>query len=170
MLQYNAYTYVAALPSGNPRPVLTYLCPSIRWDHGPSIKALHRILRCARVTLFCQVYSIVLTSDSTSRRQVILGRPLFLFPWGFHVRACLVMLDVGFLSVWPIQRHFRFIYFSTGSWLVVVNKVLLLNLSDHITFMILRRHLFTNVCILFTVCLLNSPWFGAIYNITDLTL
>ena len=47
----------------------------------------------------CQVYPIFLASDSTSRRQVFLGRPLFLFPWGFHVSACLVMLVVGFLSV-----------------------------------------------------------------------
>ena len=96
--------------------LLTYLCPSTRWEHGPSIKALHRILRCAMVAISCQVYPIFLASDSTSRRQVFLGRPLFLFPWGFHVSACLVMLVVGFLNVWPIQRHFlRFISISTGS-------------------------------------------------------
>ena len=76
--------------------ILTYLCPSTRWEHGPSIKALHRILRCAMVAISCQVYPIFLASDSTSRRQVFLGRPLFLFPWGFHVSACLVMLVVAF--------------------------------------------------------------------------
>ena len=78
---------------------ISYLCPPTRWEHGPSIKALHRILRCAMVAISCQVYTIFLASDSTSRRQVFLGRPLFLFPWGFHVRACPVMLVVGFLSV-----------------------------------------------------------------------
>ena len=79
--------------------LLTYLRPSTRWEHGPSIKALHRILPCAMVAISCQVYPIFLASDSTSRRQVFLGRLLFPFPWGFHVMACLVMLDVGFLSV-----------------------------------------------------------------------
>ena len=99
-----------------------------------------------------------------------LGRPRFLFPWGFHVSACLVMLVVGFLSVWPIQRHFlHFSSISTGSWFVLVHKVLLLTLSDHFTFMILRRHLFTNVCILFTVCLVSSHVLE-LYNRTDLTL
>ncbi len=58
--------------------LLTYLCPSTRWEHGPSIKALHRILRCAVVAISCQVYPIFLASDSTSRRQVFLGCPRFL--------------------------------------------------------------------------------------------
>ena len=123
----------------------------------------------ALLAISCQVYPIFLASDSTSRRQVFLGRPLFLFPWGFHVRACLVMLVVGFLSVWPIQRHFlRFISISTGSWFVLVHKVMLLTLSDHFTFMILRRHLFTNVCILFTVCIVIIH-VSQLYNRTDLT-
>ena len=39
------------------------------------------------------------TSESMSRRHVFLARPFFLFPWGFSVRACLVRLDSGFLSV-----------------------------------------------------------------------
>ena len=47
---------------------------------------------------FLPGYLIALTSDSMSRSQVFLGRPLFLFPRGFHVSACLVMLDVGFLT------------------------------------------------------------------------
>ena len=102
-----------------------------------------------------------------SRHQVFLGRPLFLFPWGFHVSVCLVMLDVGFLSVWPIQRHLlRFISIYIGSWLVLVHKVLLLTLSDHFKFMILRRHLFKNVCILFIVCLVILH-VSELYNWTD---
>ena len=65
---------------------------------GPSMKALHWILSCAMVTIHCHVNPIFFTSDSMSRRHVFLGRPLFLFAWGFHVRACLVMLDCGFLT------------------------------------------------------------------------
>ena len=62
------------------QPLLLYLRPSTRWEHGPSIKALHWILRCAMVAISCQVYPIFLDSDSTSRRQVFLGRPRFLCP------------------------------------------------------------------------------------------
>ena len=47
--------------------------------------------------------------------------------------------------------------------------MLFLTLSDHFTFMILRRHLFTNVCILFTVCLVILH-VSELYNGTDLTL
>ena len=37
-------------------------------------------------------------------------------PCGFHVRACLLMLDLGFLSIWRIELHFRrFLYICTGS-------------------------------------------------------
>lgn len=31
------------------------------------------------------------------------GRPFHLWPCGFHLRACLVMLAVGFQCVWPIH-------------------------------------------------------------------
>ena len=39
------------------------------------------------------------------------GLSLFLLPCGFHVRACRVMLDVGFRSVCPIQPH-RLLFIS----------------------------------------------------------
>ena len=38
----------------------------------------------------------LLMSDSRSRRREFLGWPLFLFPWGFQARACLVLLDEDF--------------------------------------------------------------------------
>ena len=44
-----------------------------------------------------------------------------------------------------------------------------MTLSDHFTFMILRRHLFTNVCILLTVCLVIIHD-SEVCNRTDLTL
>ena len=43
---------------------------------------------------------------SVSLSRVFLGLPFFLFPCGFQVRACLVMLLAGFLRMWPIQPHF----------------------------------------------------------------
>ncbi|KAH3840513.1 hypothetical protein DPMN_113963 [Dreissena polymorpha] len=39
------------------------------------------------------------------RRQVFLCRPLFIFPRGFHVRDCLVVLDAGLRRVWHIYRQ-----------------------------------------------------------------
>ena len=41
--------------------------------------------------------------------QVCFGQPTLRFPCGFQSRACLVMLDASFRSVWPIQPHFRFL-------------------------------------------------------------
>ena len=89
--------------------LLTYLCPSTRWEHGPSIKALHRILRCAMVAISCQVYPIFLASDSTSRRQVFLGRPLFLFQnpsWFINKSAIVFTMD--FSSIVYLCMHFNF--------------------------------------------------------------
>ena len=84
---------------------------------------------------------------------------------GDSMSVLALMLDVGFLSVWPIQCHFlRFFSVSIGCWFVLVHKVLLLTLSDHFTFMILR-----NLCILFTLCLVILH-VSELYNITDLTL
>ena len=47
------------------------------------------------------VYPIFFLSFSVSLCQVFLGLPLFLFPCGFHVRACRVTFVAGFLSVCP---------------------------------------------------------------------
>ena len=52
----------------------------------------------------------------------------------------------------PLSSFYFYFYWQLIS-LVLVHTMLLLTLSDHFTFMILRMHLFTNVCILFTVCL-----------------
>ena len=53
-----------------------------------------------------------------SRLQLLRGRPLFLFPCGFQVRAWRVVLDASSLRVCPIQPHFLFrICFATGSCL-----------------------------------------------------
>ena len=55
------------------------------------------------------------SSASVSRLQLLRGRPLFLFPCGFQVRAWRVVLDAGFLRVCPIQPHFlRSICLATG--------------------------------------------------------
>ena len=49
-------------------------------------------------------------SDMRASLHQFSGLPLFLFPCGFHVRVCRVMLDAGFRSVCPIKPNkiFRF--------------------------------------------------------------
>ena len=106
------------------------------------MKALHCILRCAMLIISCRVYPIFFTSDAMSRRQVFLGRPLFFFPCGFHVRVCLVVLDWGFLSVWPIKR--RFLHFIKS-----VHSLYLSPLQKRT----LKMFIFNN-----PMCILKSVW------------
>ena len=87
-----------------------YRYPFTRWEHGSYSETLHRILYCAMVTIAFKLYPIFFTSTSKSRGQVLLCRPPFLFPYGFRVGVCLVMLDSGILKVWPIQIHFVVIF------------------------------------------------------------
>ena len=110
-------------------------------------------------------------SASTLLLQLFLGRPLFLFPWGFHFRACQGMFMAGFLRVWPIQLYFcfRICLLSIGSWLVLFHRSTLLTLSFHQMFNILLRQVMMNVCSLCVVCFVvlnvSDP-----YSITCFTL
>ena len=90
---------------------------------------------------------MVLMSASRSLHQVFLGRPLFRLPCGFHVRACLMMLLGGFLRVWPIHLHRRFLISSSaGSWFVLCQSSALLMVSGHRMWRILRRQLLIKTC------------------------
>ena len=60
----------------------------------------------------------------------VFGLPLFLLPWGFHVRTCLVMLVLGFLKVWPSHPQLLLrISISIWAWCVLSQRSLLLTLS-----------------------------------------
>ena len=85
-----------------------------------------------------------LSSASVSRLQLLQGRPLLRFPWGFQLRACRVMLAGGFLSVWPIQPHFLWrICLASGSRPACSHKSVLLILSGHRMPRIRRRQVLT---------------------------
>ena len=75
-------------------------------EHRPSTTPLHRTLFWAAFVKLVQLVPYPFISPSVSRLQVLRGLPLFLFPWGFQVRTCLVMQDAGFLRVCPIHPHF----------------------------------------------------------------
>ena len=88
------------------RSLLTYL-GLLQLEHRPStIPLQHTRFWTASHAPF-QLSFGALSSASVSRLQLLQGRPLLRFPWGFQLRACRVMLAGGFLSVWPIQPHFR---------------------------------------------------------------
>ena len=101
-------------PSGVPSH--TYLCPSLPVEFRPSTTPRHRTLFWAALLVPNQLIPSCFSSASVSLLQLLRGRPLFLFPCGFQVRAWRVVLDAGFLRVCPIQRHFlRSICLTTGS-------------------------------------------------------
>ena len=111
-----------------------------------------------------------LSSASVSRLQLLQGRPLLRFPWGFQLRACRVMLAGGFLSVWPIQPHFLWrIYWDSGSCPARSHKSVLLILSGHRMPRIRRRQVLTKHWIFWCNALVvrnvSHP-----YSNTDLTL
>ena len=87
-----------------------------RWRHRPSTTPRHRTLVWAALVIPDQLVPCCFSSALVSRLQLLRGRPLFLFPCGFQVRAWRVVLDAGFLRVCPIQPHFlRSICSATGS-------------------------------------------------------
>ena len=96
--------------------LLTYFCPSLPVEHRPSTTPRHRTLFWAALVIPDQLVPCCFSSASVSRLQLLRGRPLFLFPYGFQVRAWRVVLDAGFLRVCPIQPHFlHSICLATGS-------------------------------------------------------
>ena len=96
--------------------VLTYICPSLPVEHRPSTTPCQHTLFWAALVIPDQLVPCCFSSASVSHLQLLRGRPLFLFPCGFQVRAWRVVLDAGFVRVCPIQPHFlRSICLATGS-------------------------------------------------------
>ena len=95
--------------------LLTYAHRS-QWSIGHQRPPRHRTLFWAALVIPDQLVPCCFRSASVSRLQLLRGRPLFLFPCGFQVRAWRVVLDAGFLMVCPIQSHFLCsICLATGS-------------------------------------------------------
>ena len=102
---------------------------------------------------------------------VFLGRPLFLFPCGFHVRACLVIVDDAWFPECvtnpppSFPSHLR----HSFRWCVFSHKSLLLMVLGQRIWRILLRQLFIKVCNLLMVVLVVLH-VSAPYNSTDFTL
>jgi len=108
-------------------------------------------------------------SVTRSLLHVFLGSPLFLFPCGFHVMACLVIVDAGFRSVLPIHLHRLLISSPAFCWYVFSHKSLLLMVFGQRIWRILLRQLLIKVCN-FLVVVLVILHVSAPYSSTDFTL
>ena len=118
-------------PSRETRLLLTYL-GLLQLEHRPSTIPLQHTRFWAASHAPFQLSFWALSSASVSRLQLLQGRPLLRFLWGFQLRACRVMLAGGFLSVWPIQPHFLWrICLASGSCPARSHKSVLLILSGH---------------------------------------
>ena len=81
--------------------LLAYACCTLV-VHRPLMTVIHLVLFCAIRSRSCHLLTSISISAISSLLQVFLGLPLPRFPWGFHCRACPVMLCFGFHSVCPI--------------------------------------------------------------------
>ena len=138
--------------------------------HRVSTKRCHLILFLAILLTLPQLNPFSSASLRTDLLHVCLGLPLLLFPCGFQSRASLSMVSFPFLSVCPIQFHFRLLTCMDIS----VSSVLLHSSSFEITssqwmFKIFHRQRLTKVCS-FVVVVLTTFHVSDPYKSTDLTL
>ena len=125
--------------------LLTYPIP-FRSEHRAATTCLQRTRFLLSSLSSDQVLFNCLASAITDLLHVVAGRPLLRFPWGFHSRASLAILVLGFLSVCPIHLHFRcFTTSSIGLISVCDHKSTFEIVSGQCIFKIFRRHLLTNV-------------------------
>ena len=98
--------------------LLTYLRPWLPVEHRPSTTPRHRTLFWAALVIPDQLVPCCFSSASVSRLQLLRGRPLFLFPCVFQVRAWRVVLDAGFLRVVPIRPHWSQLFVCLSVFVV----------------------------------------------------
>ena len=125
--------------------------------HRPPTRFLQPALSWASCYSWPQVCPILFMSASRSCCQLFLGLPLFLFLWGFHRRACLVVLVAGLRNVRQIhfQRRFK-ISWSAVFWFVCCRSSPLLIKAGKRNLSILLRQSLRKVWILFFVATVVS--------------
>jgi hypothetical protein len=121
-------------------------------EHRPHTSNFHSPLSWAIWVSSPHECPIVTISLSTHLLHVSLGLFRPLLPCGFHLRDCLVKLPLGFLKVWPIQRHFLFPISSfIGTWPALSQRSSFRTLSSHLILRMVLRHLLTKVWTFFNV-------------------
>ena len=108
--------------------LLTYLGPSLLDEHRASTTPRQRTLFWAALAIPPQLFPCSLSSSSVSRLQLLRGRPLFLFPCGFQVRACTgcsfpegvsdpaPLPPQNLLGHWFLSRSFQQIFILDFLW------------------------------------------------------
>ena len=121
--------------------LLTYFGLEPLEGHRPSTTVRQRSRSWAIRSNSLQVQPVCLASASRSLLQVFFGRPLFLFPSGFQVKAWRVMFVDGFLRVCPIHHHLLLLISSSaGTSLILSQRSALLMVFGQWIFRILFRH------------------------------
>ena len=116
-------------------------------EHRPSTSFLQADLSRATLSISPHDFLMSFASAITDLLQVSMGLPRFLWPCGFHVRACLAVLVAGRLRVCPI--HFRLLVLISspiGTIRVFSHRSLLLTISNHLSPRICLRHLLMELC------------------------
>jgi len=137
--------------------------------HRTSTKHRHLALFPAILLTSLQLSPFTNASLWTVLSHVCLGLPLLLFPCGFQSKASLSMASCPFLSVCPIQFHFRLLICVDISISSVLQSSSFEITSGHCMFRIRRRQRLTKVCS-FEVVVFISFHVSDPYNNTDLTL
>jgi hypothetical protein len=119
---------------------LTYFNSS-HGGHRATTVSFHLVLTWAFLLASPHVVFMACSSETTPLRHEFFGLPLFLFPWGFHSKACFVML-FAFLSVCPIHFHGLYLIVKLiGCCFVFLHSSLLLMVSGHLTPKIVLRQM-----------------------------
>ena len=132
--------------------------PVILRGHRTLTKHRRLVLFPAILLTSLQLFPFSNASLSTILRHVCLGLPLLLFPCGFQTKASLLMALCAFLSVCPIQFHFRLLIYVDIS----ISSVLLQSSSSEITsgqwtFRMCRKQRLTLWCRNFFFLILAHP-------------
>jgi len=109
-----------------------------RRGHRASTKHRHLVLFPAILLTSLQLFPFSNASLWTVLRHVCPGLPLLFFPCGFQSKASLSMASCPFLSVCPIQFHFRLLICVDIS----ISPVFLQSSSLEITYMSFANHFF----------------------------
>ena len=125
--------------------IMTYLTHSTSSHEGHWATTVSFHLGLFRTFLFAfpHVVFMACSSEIIPLRHEFFGLPLFLFPRGFHSKACFAMLLFAFLSVCPIHFHrLDLIVKLIGCCFVFHHSSLLLLVSCHLTSKIVLRQRF----------------------------
>jgi len=149
-----------------------YICGMILFH--PSLLLEHRSLTTVFQSLLSWAFFPAVSCPLYVCHEIpsprISSASFFSFPCGFHVRACLVIVDAGFRSVWPIHPHRHLLISSpTFCWCVFSHKSVLLMVFGQRIWRNPLRQLLIKVCNFFLVVLVGLR-VSAPYSSTYFTL